>query len=731
MVVRQFLNKHKILVVLALALVALPLATTVMASPANPNPYFDVQPDGTEVELQLRGDEHFNWSVDARGFTVVRNGGWYEYARLNPQGKLVGSGLRVGHADPVAAGLQKGLLPSAAVMAQGAKVANNVTAQGVPPLGTVKNLVVLIRFNNHQSRTLPSVADIDILFNSPGGDATLAPTGSIRDVYLENSYGQMTLNSDVSSWIDVSNSEQYYANGQSGDSTLWEALREALDALDATVDFNDYDTDNDGFIDAIAFIHSGYAAEWGGTDSDGTAYQNRIWSHRWAIQQPPWTSNEGVQVFDYHISPALWGTSGADIGRIGVIAHETGHFFGLPDLYDTDGGGDGIGSYGLMANSWDFSGTQYCPPHFSPWSKEELGWVNATVISASGQYSVAEAEFNNEFYKITQGFPSGEYLMVENRQNSGFDCSMPQGGLAIWHIDNDAGFNTEGYPGQRGRKFPENGKHYRVALLQADGNYDLERGNNRGDGGDVHHAAGVDAIGPGPGGHPNTDTYQGGNVSSSGNTISNISASGSSMTFCLNGCGGGNVSPTAVITSIVCNNNDRSCVFDGTGSSDSDGTIASYDWDFGDGNFGSGATANHTYAAYGTYPVGLTVTDNDSATDFVDDSITLTEPVAGTTMEVSSIIVDTLNTGGGNKSPRATVTIQDDQGNPVGGVIVDGTFTGDGAGTGSDTSNGAGSAVLVSSGSKKGRVNFTFCVTNVSGGSLTWTDSPNTVCASN
>ena len=512
---------------------------------AAPFPFTANQPDGAEITLHTKGDEHYNWMEDSNGYTVVKNKGWFEYAERGPSGRLNPNGMIVGRDNPRALGLQKRVLPTQAVRAQSAKRVNGVSTsagvdagpQGVAPIGNVKNLVVMIRFSDHVGRTLPSVADVDVLFNAVGGDPTLAPTGSIKDVYFENSYGQMTLNSlvnpGIGDWITVSNTEAYYANGQSGDSTLWQALREALNTLDSVIDFNDYDLDNDGRIDSIAFIHSGYGAEWGGTDAFGASQANRIWSHRWAIQ-PQWNSNDGVSVFDYHISPGVWNTSGSEIGRIGVIAHETGHFFGLPDLYDTDSGGSGIGSWGLMANSWDFNGTQLCPPHFSPWSKVDLGWSSPTVITDPGQYAINQAESNAEIYRINAGFTSGEYLLIENRQNAGFDCTIPQGGIAIWHIDDTTGFNTEGYPGQSG--WPGNGNHYRVALLQADGNYELERGTDRGDSTDIHHAAGVDAIGPGPGNHPNTDTYKNGTITQTGITISDISASGASMTFCYNGC---------------------------------------------------------------------------------------------------------------------------------------------------------------------------------------------------
>jgi len=84
-----------------------------------------------------------------------------------------------------------------------------------------------------------------------------------------------------------------------------------------------------------------------------------------------------------------------------------------------------------------------------------------------------------------------------------------------------------------------------------------------------------------------------------------------------------NVKPVAAFSSTV---NNLIVSFNGSGSSDSDGTVASYGWDFGDGQNGTGVSPNHTYAAAGTFDVVLTVTDNDGATDSVTHSVTAVVP---------------------------------------------------------------------------------------------------------
>ncbi|MFT5675772.1 MAG: hypothetical protein ACI808_001704 [Paraglaciecola sp.] len=93
------------------------------------------------------------------------------------------------------------------------------------------------------------------------------------------------------------------------------------------------------------------------------------------------------------------------------------------------------------------------------------------------------------------------------------------------------------------------------------------------------------------------------------------------------GSGGGNVSPTASFTA---NCTDLDCSFDGSASTDPDGAVVAYDWDFGDGNSSSEEMPMNVYAASGTYAVSLTVTDNEGATN-VDSEDVMVDDGAATT----------------------------------------------------------------------------------------------------
>jgi len=87
-----------------------------------------------------------------------------------------------------------------------------------------------------------------------------------------------------------------------------------------------------------------------------------------------------------------------------------------------------------------------------------------------------------------------------------------------------------------------------------------------------------------------------------------------------------NVPPVASY-SFSCTNLD--CTFDGSGSSDSDGVITDWAWDFDDGSVASGENTAHSFAAGGDYTVALTVTDDDGATDTYRSLVTVAPaPVA-------------------------------------------------------------------------------------------------------
>ncbi len=169
--------------------------------------------------------------------------------------------------------------------------------------------------------------------------------------------------------------------------------------------------------------------------------------------------------------------------------------------------------------------------------------------------------------------------------------------------------------------------------------------------------------------------------------------------------GGGNVPPTANFTFTT---SYLTAYFTDT-STDSDGTVVAWSWNFGDGGTSTLQNPSHTYAAAGTYNVTLTVTDNDGAADPITKPVTVSAP--GVEMFVYNI-AQTINKVGKFYKSTAVVTIMDTNNAPVANATVYITW--------SDVVSGSASGVTASNGNVsftsakvKKTGPFTITVTNV------------------
>ena len=397
------------------------------------------------------------------------------------------------------------------------------SGEGMWTKGTIKNLVILCQFPDHAdgSVDVPTKEVYEVRYNSVGGHPLYAPGGSVRDFFATNSYGQLTITSTIVGWVKLPKPSTYYTQkDDKGNLPHWREFHtNALMQIDPEVDFKQFDSDNNGEVDSIQFIHSGPAL-----------YQNCAFS----LGGKTYTSAEGTKVRYLVNLSSAW-------SMLGNIAHEMMHQARLPDQYDTDHSSAGSGHHCLMAagtKGWQVLRPDYASPPCA-WCKVTAGWVQPTVLDTYGVYTARSSIVFPDVFKITRGFPQGEYLLIENRQPlfSYDGPKVPKGGLAIWHIDETKKGNTdEGYPGQEG--WPQNGRHYKVALLQADGCYHLERRKNNGDGEDYYGGHTNAVIGQGPSDYPKTppfrpttDAYQNGVIQRTPNQISHISVAGMTMTF--------------------------------------------------------------------------------------------------------------------------------------------------------------------------------------------------------
>lgn len=611
----------------------------------SPYPSTFTQPDGSTLTLYALGTESIHYLETTTGYTVLKdNAGNFEYAIKGMDGNLTISGIVANDDNSVYGKTDipkhlryssqqiSALLQYHASLEQNQSVYNKTGANVFPPTGTHKVLVLLIEFPD--LRHTVDISNFNLLFNQPSYNGT----GSFNDYYKKTTFGALNVTVDVYGWYMAQNSYLKYGKTSSPNygSYTQQLLQRAVTCADsAGVNFPQYDSDNDGYLDAVMILHAGFGAEEASNPTSG----NYIWSFRSSWGSSP--TYQGKKVYAYDMFPERrFYTNGAMVG-IGVMTHEFGHILDLPDLYatmynGTGGGPEGVGDYANMSGG-PWLNNERTPCMHDAFSKMLLNWMTPTLISTTGKYTIPKSTVDSNFaYRINTP-NSSEYFLIENRQLKGQDLYLPCKGLAIWHVNTTLAGRLSTLPNNANNDTSNEG----LGILQADGLRDLELGNNRGDNGDLFPGSTNNHIAT-PYSNPNTNLYSkvGGVKQPSGIYITKITQNpDSSMSFNLGPI------PTAYYktsTTVGCTpftvNFTNYSIFAKT-----------YQWNFGDGNTSGSTNIAHTFNAPGNYNVRLIATDSSGTiTDTMIQTINVyAKPIAGIsyTRSGSDIIFKNNSTG--------------------------------------------------------------------------------------
>ncbi|MDO8161788.1 M6 family metalloprotease domain-containing protein [Bacillus toyonensis] len=321
--------------------------------------------------------------------------------------------------------------------------------------GDVLGLTVLIEFADLSSSVTQN--DVDEMLNGENYHKN-GNFCSVNEYFKIMSNGKLNYKNKVVGPIKLSKGIEYYKT------TLF--VEEAMNILvnELNIDLSQFDSKGRDIVDAINFLYAGR-----------TLYENKLWPHNSIIN----LEFNNMKTHFYLLTSL--GRNSGDLS-IGTFCHETGHLlcrfpdmydYGIPDREGDDKKSEGIGTYCLMG-SGNHLNNGLTPSPVCAYLRDLAGWCENNIILADGVYTSKHGDYSTVMRYNTD--KQNEYFLVENRTTLSLDRYLPSSGLAIYHCDiNGSNEYQDGTPS----------KHYQCALLQADGNLDLEHDRNRGDAGDL------------------------------------------------------------------------------------------------------------------------------------------------------------------------------------------------------------------------------------------------------
>lgn len=476
------------------AAVALCAAPAAMAVPAYPGLITVTQEDGTELEVRLRGDEHGHFYTTADNYLIVRDNGVFYYAVPGTADTpLVSSGIRATAAvertaavrsflnsvdtdaalamfsdkrakiaEQAVAVRNEAMASRAESRAEGIPAGKEMLISDVPTLGNLKVCVLLVEFKDVKfSKKYDDPARFFKRYMMEKGFNEYGMPGSVNDYFVNSSQGKFNPQFDVYGPVTLKNEVGHYGRNLSGmgtDAHPEEMLMEALDALDPTVDFSVYDTDNDGKIDNFTIIYAG--------EGEATSGQAKlVWPHAaYAYSGMGVERHVDGKLVDHYNCLNEWVRSYNRPAGPGTFIHEFSHILGLTDQYDTDyllAADQTVtpGRWSVMDNG-PYNGGGLVPPLHSAFERYSLGWMDLKEITGPCDLWM-DAANRGAFYIRTD--EPNEFFVFENRwrQENAWDAELPGDGMLVWHID----YNRRAWD----RNITNNNKdHLRIKLVNAD-----------------------------------------------------------------------------------------------------------------------------------------------------------------------------------------------------------------------------------------------------------------------